>query len=282
MTIRSPAISVIASIFLSSPVFGGEINCQSEFGNVKLKGKVVIAAPCTLKGTKVDGDIKIFAGGSLIAVGAVIDGNIKADTADFIDLQNTEVDGNVDLKKMVGDISFIRDSTINGKIKLDNNRSRLKLLRNYIDKNLHVSKNSGGVIITDNVIDGDLHCDKNNPKPVGGNNMVSGKKKDQCSGLQAISDSGGSGNNDDAGPSGGSGDNNGTGSSGGSGDNNGAGSSGGSGNDGGTETPPFEINSGTGGGASTGPLLMVFLLIIGAVRSRRYGRQYRKYSPTAP
>ena len=270
MTIRSPAIFAIASMLLSSPVFGGDINCQSEFGNVKLKGKVVIAAPCTLRGTKVDGDIKIFAGGSLIAVGAVIDGNIKADTADFIDLQNTEVDGNVDMKEMVGDISSIRDSTIDGNLKLDKNRSRLKLLRNYIDNNLHVSKNSGGVIITDNVIDGDLHCDKNNPKPVGGNNMVSGKKKDQCSALQVVSDAGGSENNDDTEPSGGSENNDGT------------GSSGGSGSGGENVTPPLEINTGTGGGASIGPLLIVFLLIVGAVRLLQYGRRCRRCAPMAP
>ena len=281
MRIRSPAIPIIASILLSSPVFGGEINCQSEFGSVKLKGNLVIAAPCTLKGTKVDGNVKIFAGGSLIAVGAVIDGNIKADTADFIDLQNTEVDGNVDLKEMVGDISFIRDSTIDGNLKLNKNRSRLKLLRNYIDKNLHVSKNRGGVVITDNVIDGNLHCEKNNPKPEGDNNMVSGKKTDQCSGLQAVSDAGGSGNNVDAEPSGGSGNNGGTGSSGGSENNGGTGSSGGSGSGGETVTPPFEINSGTGGGASIGPLLIAFLLVVGAVRLRRYGRQYLRCAPTA-
>ena len=270
MTIRSPAIPFVATILLSTSVFGDEINCQSEFGNVKLKGNVVIAAPCKLKGTKVDGDIKIFAGGSLIAVGAVIDGNIKADTADFIDLQNTEVNGKVDLKEMVGDISSIRDSTIDGDLKLDKNRSRLELLRNYIDKNLRVSKNSGGVVITDNVIDGHLHCDKNTPKPEGGNNMVSGNKKDQCSGLQAVPDTGGSGNNDDAEPSGGSGNNGGT------------GSSGGSGSGGGTVTPPFEVNSGAGGGGSTGPLLIVFLLVVGAMRLRRYGRQYRRCAPMAP
>jgi hypothetical protein len=258
MKIRRSAIPIVTTILLSTPVFGDDINCQSEFGGVKLKGNVVIATPCTLKGTKVDGDIKIFAGGSLIAIGAVIDGNIKAHTADFIDLQNTEVDGNVDLHEMVGDISSIRDSTIDGNIKLHKNRSRLKLFRNYIDKNLDVSHNSGGVVIADNVIDGNLKCDKNDPKPEGGDNMFSGKKKDQCSGLQAAVDTGGSGNNGDTGPPGGSG------------------------SDGGIVRPPVEINTGTGGGGSTEPLLIVFLLVVGAVRSRRNDKQYRKYSPTAP
>ena len=250
-TIATSKITIIAIVLVCTPVFGGEINCQSKYGAVKLDGNVVIAAPCTLNGTKVDGNIKIFAGGSLIAVGAVIDGNIKADTADFIDLRNTEVDGNVDLKEMVGDVSYIRDSTIDGKVKLDKNRSHLKLLRNYVDKNVDVVKNSGGVVISDNVIDGDLKCEKNSPKPEASNNMVSGKMKDQCSGLQAAIDPGGSGNDGGTEPTGGSGNNGGVGTSGGS------------------ATPPFEVNDGTGGGGSTAPLLIVFLLVVGLVQSSR-------------
>jgi hypothetical protein len=252
MTSHRTAISIIpiiAIVLVCTPVLGDEIHCQSEYGNVELDANLVIAAPCTLNGTQVDGNITIFAGGSLIAVNAVIGGNITADTADFIDLQNTEVDGNVDLKDMVGDISFIRDSTIDGNVKLNGNRSRLKLLRNYVDNNLQVFKNSGGVVISDNVIDGNLLCENNSPTPEGGNNMVSGDKKNQCSGLQAAPDTGGSGNNGGAGPTGGSG------------------------TSGGAETPPFEVNvgAGGGGGGSTEPLLIVFLLVIGLVQSRRRG-----------
>lgn len=243
-------ITIVASILVCTPGLGDEINCQGDYGKVKLDGNVVIAAPCRLIGTTVDGNIKIFAGGSLVAIGAVIDGNIKADTADFIDLQNTEVDGNVSLDDMVGDISYIRDSTIDGHVKLNKSRSRVKLLRNYIDKNLQVDKNTGGVVISDNVIDGNLQCKKNDPKPNGGGNMVSGKKKDQCSGLQAA-DTGGSGNTG------------------------GAGTTGGSGSDGGSEPPPFEVNVGAGGGGSTGPLLIVFLLMVGLMRTRRSSAGYR-------
>ena len=247
MIIRISAISIVATILLSTTVFGNDINCQSEYGSVNLKGNVVIAAPCTLTGTEVEGNIRMFAGGSLIAIGAVVHGNIEADTADFIDLQNTEVDGNVELNEMVGDTSLIRDSTIDGDLKLDKNRSRLHLLRNYIDEDLKVNKNSGGVVISDNVIEGNLTCDKNSPKPEGGNNMVTGKEQKQCSYLQPAPDLGGAGSNGDTEPSDGSV------------------------STGGTETPPFEINTGTGGGGggSTGPLLIMFLLFVGAVRSRR-------------
>lgn len=248
MTSRRTAISaipIIATILVSTPVLGDDFNCQTDYGNVNLDGNVMVAAPCTLNGTTVEGNIKLFAGGSLVAIGAVIDGNIMANTADFIDLQNTEVEGNVKLDKMVGDISYIRDSTIDGNVELKDNRSRLELLRNYIDNNLQAFENSGGVVISDNVIDGNLQCKNNNPEPKGGNNMVSGKKEHQCRGLQAATDTGGSGND------------------------------GGTGTTDGSETPPFEINTGAGGGGggSTGPLLIVFLLVVGLVQSRRRSMQ---------
>jgi len=245
MTSRRSAISeipIIATLLIATPVLGGDLNCQTEYGDVELDANLTIAAPCKLNGTTVNGNISLFAGGSLVAIDAVIDGNIKADTADFIDLQNSEVDGNVSLDEMVGDISYIRDSTIDGNVKLNKNRSRLELHRNYIDSNLQAFENSGGVVIIDNVIDGNLLCDNNSPAPDVGN------KKNQCSGFQAATDTGGSG------------------------------SDGGTGTTGGSEPPPFEVNvgAGGGGGGSTGPLLILYLLVVGLVRLRRYGMQYRK------
>ena len=253
MTIQNSAIPVFAAILLSAPVFGNDINCQSEYGSVTLEENLVVAAPCTLIGTEVEGNITIFSGGSLIAVDAVVDGNIKADTADFIDLQNTEVGGDIKLDEMVGDISLISDSTIDGDIKLDENRSRLHLLRNYIDEDLEVIRNSGGVVISDNVIEGNLKCDKNSPRPEGSNNMVAGKQQKQCSNLQLAVELGGLGSSNNSEPSDGP-----------------VGESG-------AETIPFQITTGTGGGGggAIGPLPIAFLLFVIAVRSRRYG----KYSP---
>ena len=73
MTSRKTAISTIPIIvftLVSMPALGDDINCQGEFGKVELDGNVDIAAPCRLIGTEVDGNIKIFAGGSLVAIGA--------------------------------------------------------------------------------------------------------------------------------------------------------------------------------------------------------------------
>ena len=144
---RTTTIGV--GLLVCAPVLGDNINCQSEYGNVELDGNLSIAAPCTLNGTEVDGNVKIYTGGSLTAIGAEINGNIDADTADFIDLRNTEVDGNIKLKEMVGDSSSIRDSTIDGNVKLEDNRSRLELRRNYVDNNLQVLDNGGGVVLDD-------------------------------------------------------------------------------------------------------------------------------------
>ena len=80
------AISVLAALLMSGLVQARDIDCEGEYGDVELDGNLNVAAPCRLNGTVVDGNIKMFAGGSLTAVGAEIEGNINAKTADFIDL----------------------------------------------------------------------------------------------------------------------------------------------------------------------------------------------------
>lgn len=242
-------------LLAATPVLGDDINCQTVIGAETVDDNLVIAAPCTLNGTTVEGNIRIFTGGSLTAIGAVIDGNIEADTADFVAIQNTEVDGRIKLDSMVGDLSYIRDSAIDGKISLKNNRSRLEMQGNFIDDDLIANENIGGVFIGDNIIEGDLECKKNSPEPVGDNNFVSGKTKNQCRDLEApqITEDPGSGEEPDDSGSG--------------------------------EppvdadvaagppptnlTPPGELNTGTGGGASAGPALVAFLLATWLLRSRR-------------
>lgn len=172
-------------LMLAQPALADDINCQSVIGAETIDDNIVIAAPCTLNGTTVEGNIRIFTGGSLTATGAVIDGNIEADTADFVAILNSEVDGKVELESMVGDLSYVRDSLIDGKLKLKENRSRFEVQGNYIGDDLEVNKNVGGVFIGDNIVEGDLECKSNEPAPVGDNNFVSGKTRDQCRDLEA-------------------------------------------------------------------------------------------------
>jgi len=252
MTVSKAAMPILILSLLSRSAFSDDINCQSEFGNVTLEDDVVIAAPCTLNGTKVDGKITIFAGGSLTAVGAKIEGNIKARDADFLDLQNSDVDGNIDLRDMVGDTINIRDNVVEGRIILKRNRSRLYVHDNYIAEKLEAEENSGGIVITENVIDDDLECRGNSPEPNGNNNQVAGKRQGQCRNLEAVDlpaepeDGGPTTEPEDEGPAppptSTSGESN---------------------------QPPLELNTGTGGGASFGPQFLICLFTICLCRLRQ-------------
>lgn len=273
-----------ASLLIAAPALGDDINCQSEIGAETVDDNLVIAAPCTLNGTTVEGNIRIFTGGSLTATGAVIDGNIEADTADFIAIRDSEVDGKIELESMVGDLSFVRDSLIDGKLKLKDNRSRLEIQGNYISDDLEVSKNVGGVFIGDNIIEGDLECKSNSPVPVGDNNFVSGKTKNQCRDLEApevtedpeseeepVTEDPGPDDEpvtEDPAPDDDPGDS-------------------GTGEppvdaDVAVEppptilTPPGQLNSGTGGGGSVEPGLLAVLLLTGLLRLRRRAMTSRR------
>ncbi|MDP9198386.1 MAG: hypothetical protein M3O07_04125 [Pseudomonadota bacterium] len=121
---------------------------------------------------------------SLIARdGTRVEGGIQAEDSDFIDVAETQVNGNIQLDNLVGDRSLIESSTIGGSIQLKGNRSRLDVLGNTVKADVQAFDNSGGVLIADNVIDGNLQCKSNSPLPAGGNNRVQGNKEDQCATL---------------------------------------------------------------------------------------------------
>lgn len=183
---RAQCFAVVALAWAASPAtaLAEDVHCPPNLGNVTIDGNVLIAAPCRLDGTTVIGNVHLYAGGSLIARGARIGGNIQAENSDFIDVDESEIDGSIQLDDLVGDLSRVTRSEIGGSIQLKDNRSRLELDDNDVGADIQAFSNSGGVVITDNVVDGNLQCKTNSPAPAGGNNRVSGNKEDQCSNLQ--------------------------------------------------------------------------------------------------
>jgi hypothetical protein len=174
----------LASAGLATSVHADDVHCPPFIGSVTIDGNVLVAAPCRLEGTTVKGNIHLYAGGSLIARnGTRVEGGIQAENSDFIDVAETQVNGNIQLDNLVGDRSLIESSTIEGSIQLTSNRSRLEVLSNTVNADVQAFGNTGGVVMADNVIDGNLQCKSNNPLPAGGNNRVRGNKEDQCANL---------------------------------------------------------------------------------------------------
>lgn len=183
---RVPALFSVAAALVGFPaaLLADDVHCPPNLGSATIDGNVLVTAPCRLDGTKIKGNVHLYAGGSLIARGSVrIDGSIQAENADFIDVADTHVNGNIQLDNLVGDRSIVERSTVGGSIQLKSNRSRLEVLGNTVNADVQAFSNTGGVIVADNVIDGNLQCKSNNPPPAGGNNTVQGNKEDQCANL---------------------------------------------------------------------------------------------------
>lgn len=161
-----------------------DVHCPPNLGAVTIDGNVLVAAPCRLDGTRVIGNVLLYAGGSLVARNGVrIDGNIQAERSDFVDVTDSFVNGSIQLDDMVGDRSVIERTRVGGSIQLMGNRSRLEVLDNDVNADVQAFSNLGGVVIAGNDVDGNLQCKENVPAPAGGDNLVQGNKEDQCANL---------------------------------------------------------------------------------------------------
>jgi len=164
---------------------GDDVNCPPNLGAVTIDGNVLVTSgTCELTGTRVIGNVHVYPGGLLVANGASIDGSIQAEGAVDVLVDQSTVNGSIQLDNLVGDLSSITRSVVGGSIQLVSNRSELVVDDNDVNADVQAFSNSGGVDITNNVIDGNLQCKTNQPAPTGGFNRVAGNKEDQCANLQ--------------------------------------------------------------------------------------------------
>ena len=179
-----PSSALVASTLHAFCAAAQGSHCTSALGEVEVRGNLDITSRCELTGTSVRGNVTLFSGGSLIASDVNIRGSLVARRADFVAIEDSEIDGNVTLDELVGDNSSIENTEIDGNASLTSNRSALEILNNEIDGNVQASGNSGGVSISGNYIDGNLECSGNTPAPVGLGNRVEKRSQGQCENLR--------------------------------------------------------------------------------------------------
>lgn len=129
------------------------------------------------------GNVLVYGGGSLTTFGAEIDGNVLADGASFVLVEQTTVNGDIQLDDLAGSTSSVLNSTVDGNIQVFDNNVPLVIEDNQVGGDVQAFGNLGGVAVNGNDIDGNLKCQSNTPPPTGGNNQVNGNKENQCSGL---------------------------------------------------------------------------------------------------
>ena len=126
----------------------------------------------------------MFSGGSLVANDVWIKGDLYTSRADFIDMEGSQIDGNVRLEELVGDETTIEGTNIDGDILAARNRSRLEIVNNDIHGGMFAIGNTGGLLISGNSFEGNLDCTGNTPAPVGIANRLDDGAEGQCANLR--------------------------------------------------------------------------------------------------
>jgi hypothetical protein len=160
---------------------GRDSNCRWSVDDDRINGNLNVVGRCQLTDTEVRGDVVVFAGGALIARSSRIRGTLDASRADFVNLDDVRIDGNVELRELVGDSSSIESSEIRGDLVLASNRSHFEIIDNELRRDFRASGNTGGLEIAGNGIEGDLECSGNAPAPTLVGNRIEGDAEGQCS-----------------------------------------------------------------------------------------------------
>lgn len=153
--------------------------CVGTIGAITVEVLTVPAgATCTLEGTVVEGDLKVFGDATLQSVDAIIAGNLIAVGHALVDVSGGSVGGRAEVEQ--GGVANVSGVTVGGNLDFSLNEGVVSADSNTVTLTLGASDNTGGVTITSNSIGGDLQCRDNVPPPIFSDNTVGGEAKDQC------------------------------------------------------------------------------------------------------
>ena len=175
-------VTGLASLSGMSIALADDTVCIGRLGAITVDNVVVPDGKrCTLRGTRVEGNVFVYTNATLNASRVRVDGNIQAEGAAAVYVNpGSVVGGNIQIKQ--GGAARIKEVRIDGDLQFEENNRALRAIDNQIGGNLQAWKNTGGLTIAYNVIAENLQCKENTPPPQGRDN-VAGDKEDQCRNL---------------------------------------------------------------------------------------------------
>jgi hypothetical protein len=187
------ALSAAAAGVLAAPppAAAEEIDCPPRIIK-RTVDNVYVNGTCTIRLSRIEGNIVVGPNGNLLVKGSTIVGNVQSEDAKRIRLlpdattgRETVVNGSIQIKNTVaGFTSIIQDVRVGGSIQIEDNAGPFNLFGNDVNADVQVFQNDAVVRIRDNTIDGNLQCKENAPRPLnGGGNVVNGEAEDQCAGF---------------------------------------------------------------------------------------------------
>ena len=136
-------------------------------------------ATCTLVRTRVEGNISVGSGATLVARGVVVDGDIESEGARAVTVTDkSSIGGNLQLED--GGSSTVKGARIDGDLAWESQGGALVAIGNTIGGNLAADENRGRLTISGNHVGGDLQCEENTPAPEVAGNTVGGNAEGQC------------------------------------------------------------------------------------------------------
>jgi hypothetical protein len=146
-------------------------------------------------------NVTVVPGNFCFVFGATVLGNVQANGAQQIGIDNSAVHGDVQANGVTQN-GWVCGSTIGGNVAVGNaSQSGSEpgswfigdaswctpqfdpIPGNYIGGNLTFQNNASGGFISNNDIEGNLQCGNNSPPPTGTNNAVDHNAQGQCSGM---------------------------------------------------------------------------------------------------
>lgn len=157
--------------------------CTDDTDVERVDGNLNVVGFCELDDVEIRGNVRVLAGGSLVARDVSIGGNLTASGALDVDVSSSVIDGNVELEELIGVSSALSRTDVYGNVVVERNLARVELVLSYVRGNVDVVLNTGGVELTANAIDGKLECERNEPAPVLEQNRVGKGAEGQCAPL---------------------------------------------------------------------------------------------------
>lgn len=146
-------------------------------------------------------NVTVANGNYCLLLGATVTGNVQANNAQQVGIDNSTISGNVQANN-VTDNGWVCGSTIGGNVEVGNASTSSAspgtwfigdaswcyppfdpVPGNFIGGNLQFHNNTSGGVISNNDVEGNLDCHNNTPAPTGVNNAVDGNAQGQCASL---------------------------------------------------------------------------------------------------
>jgi hypothetical protein len=158
-----------------------EVTCRGTIGARTIDGDVNVprGASCTLRGTRVKGNVFVRDNARAELIRASLTGNVQAGGArNVIVRAGSRINGSVQVENG-GAVSVLR-SRVGGSVQTKSNNGLSRVVRNRVGADVQFFSNRGGFAVWYNRIDGNLQCKSNGLPRRGDHNIVQGNKEDQC------------------------------------------------------------------------------------------------------